>query len=349
MSNFRSVSSTERFNRWPSQPLVSVIIPTYNRAGKIARSVKSVLRQTYAPLEIVVVDDGSTDDTTSVVGAIVRNHGNVTYHHQPNRGCAAARNEGLRLARGELLAFLDSDDAWLPKAAESLVDALLATGADFVYSPAIESYADGQSRVNHPVAAGRPEAFAQEHFLETNVRNGAFMFRRSVLATVPGLDEGLTHNEDSDFIQRLAIRCRAAYTEVPTVVVYHHATNKSRDRAAIYGALVRSAESVLVENPAFRSDLGEAAEARLRQLQSKQAEALLLAGRFEEAGRMVAKSSEPMPLTVRAAAKMRSALPLRARARLRGLRRPRSVLFPAGLEHFEDYQPGVAEGPREPI
>jgi glycosyltransferase involved in cell wall biosynthesis len=321
MIQFKLVSSADRLDKWPSEPLVSVIIPTYNRAGKIARSVKSVLKQTYAPLEIVVVDDGSTDDTTSVVRAIVRDHGNVTYHHQPNRGCAAARNEGLRLARGQLLAFLDSDDAWLPKAAESLVEALLATGADFVYSPAIESYADGQSRVNHPVAAGRPEAFAREHFLETNVRNGAFMFRRSILATVPGLDEGMTHNEDSDFIQRVAIRCRAAYMAAPTVMVYHHATNKSRDRAAIYGALLTSSERVLRENPAFRTELGAVAEDRLRELRTKRAEALVLAGRFGEADEVIAGSTGSLPLAVRAAAKTRSAIPLRAHHCFHGLRR----------------------------
>jgi hypothetical protein len=219
------------------------------------------------------------------------------------------------------LTFLDSDDAWLPAAAESMVAALVGSGADFVYSPAVESYPDGSERVNRPVSAERPADFAREHFLETNVRNGAFMFRRSVLGSVDGLDERLLHNEDSDFIQRVAIRHRPAYVDVPTVRVYHHGANKSRDRAAIFDALLKSAERVLSENPDFRADLGEAAEDRLRELRAKRAEALLLNGRFDEAESVVADAPVSLPLAIRAAARMRSELPLRARDRLRSVKR----------------------------
>src|SRR5687767_8549903 len=91
--------------------LVSVIIPTYNRGYIIKPTIESVLAQTYGNFEIIVVDDGSTDDTRTVIeqfGARVR------YLYQPNAGLAAARNTGLGAARGEFIAFQDSDDTWVP-------------------------------------------------------------------------------------------------------------------------------------------------------------------------------------------------------------------------------------------
>jgi glycosyltransferase involved in cell wall biosynthesis len=88
-------------------PTFSVIIPVYNGAGTIARAIESVLEQTYPPCELIVVDDGSTDETARIVAGIGRR---VTYLHQANAGVSAARNNGARQANGEWLAFLDADD-----------------------------------------------------------------------------------------------------------------------------------------------------------------------------------------------------------------------------------------------
>lgn len=96
----------------PGEPgLVSVIIPTYNRAYILGQAIKSVLEQTYRPVEVVVVDDGSTDDTRQLVESFGPP---VRYLHQPNTGVSPARNHGLREVRGEFVALLDSDDEWLP-------------------------------------------------------------------------------------------------------------------------------------------------------------------------------------------------------------------------------------------
>lgn len=102
-------------------PRVSVIIPTYNRVSYIRRAIDSVLSQTYRDFEVIVVDDGSSDSTKDVVagyGAAVR------YVFQQNQGPGAARNHGIRVAAGAYLAFLDSDDAWLPNFLEKTVSAL---------------------------------------------------------------------------------------------------------------------------------------------------------------------------------------------------------------------------------
>src|SRR6266542_3165879 len=93
----------------PSQPLVSVIVTTYNQAAYIGETLASVFAQTHEPAEVIVVDDGSTDDTAQQVN---RFKGRVHYIYQENQGVAGSRNTGIRAARGELLAFLDGDDVW---------------------------------------------------------------------------------------------------------------------------------------------------------------------------------------------------------------------------------------------
>ncbi|HTR77150.1 MAG TPA: glycosyltransferase [Gemmatimonadaceae bacterium] len=101
--------------------LVSVVIPTHNRAGIVGRAIASALAQTYPTVEVVVVDDGSTDATEALVGAIP---GRTTYLYQANAGVAAARNAGIASSRGEFIAFLDSDDTWHAWKVEAQVAAL---------------------------------------------------------------------------------------------------------------------------------------------------------------------------------------------------------------------------------
>ena len=109
-----------------SRPLVSVVIPTYNRARLVQEAVASVLAQSYRPLELIVVDDGSTDAT----GAALAGRPEVRVLSQPHTGMPGqARNAGARLARGEYLAFLDSDDLWQPPKLERQVAAATQAGA----------------------------------------------------------------------------------------------------------------------------------------------------------------------------------------------------------------------------
>ena len=100
-----------------SNPGISVIIPTYNRAHLISRSAKSVLAQTYPDFELIIVDDGSGDNTEEIIEALADPR--IRYlRHESNRGVSAARNTGIRAARGDYIAFQDSDDEWLPQKLE---------------------------------------------------------------------------------------------------------------------------------------------------------------------------------------------------------------------------------------
>ena len=105
-----------------ASPQVSVVIPTYNRAHILGRAIDSVLQQTHRDLELIIVDDGSSDGTAALVRGI--EDPRVRYVHQQNRGVSAARNRGIAEARAEWLAFLDSDDEWLPQKLERQFSAL---------------------------------------------------------------------------------------------------------------------------------------------------------------------------------------------------------------------------------
>lgn len=102
-------------------PLVSVVIPVYNGARYLADAIRSVLAQDHRPIQVVVVDDGSTDDSADVAAAFAPD---VECHRQPNQGAAAARNLGVTLAHGALLTFLDADDVWMPGKLRRQVDAM---------------------------------------------------------------------------------------------------------------------------------------------------------------------------------------------------------------------------------
>src|SRR3954452_3217566 len=99
--------------------LVSTIIPTYNRAPLLVRALDSVAAQGYRPIEVVIIDDGSTDNTVEVVRErtpYLKSHGiDVLFHQQQNQKAPKARNVGMKMARGSIFAFLDSDDLWLPE------------------------------------------------------------------------------------------------------------------------------------------------------------------------------------------------------------------------------------------
>src|SRR5262245_21206862 len=116
-------------------PTVSVIIPAYNAAKYIGEALDSVLNQTYASNELIVINDGSPD--TDELERELQKYPIIRYIKQENRGSAAARNARLRCARGEFVAFLDADDKWLPNFLEEQLELFRSSNVDFVFADAL--------------------------------------------------------------------------------------------------------------------------------------------------------------------------------------------------------------------
>lgn len=132
------------------KPTVSVIIPTYNRAHLIGRSIQSVLDQTYRDFEIIVVDDGSSDNTEEVITGFI--DARIRYvRHQQNKGAGAARNTGIKLAKGKYIAFQDSDDEWLPTKLEIQIKAfdIVSPDVGVIYTDMLQIKKDGAKEYWH--------------------------------------------------------------------------------------------------------------------------------------------------------------------------------------------------------
>jgi glycosyltransferase involved in cell wall biosynthesis len=214
--------------------LVSVIIPTYNRAHLLPRAIGSALRQTYSNLELIVVDDASTDETAEIVKTT--GDARVRYvRHEENRGGGAARNTGIRLARGEFLAFLDSDDEWLPEKVAHQLHALRGHGdVEFraVLTGGVRRWCHGSTVVREVVK--RPAAtgdVAGEVFRGIDgVNYVSVLVETSLALRVGGFDEALTCGQDWDFVARMAkLAPIASVSEALAVYYYHDGPKITRD------------------------------------------------------------------------------------------------------------------------
>jgi glycosyltransferase involved in cell wall biosynthesis len=216
-------------------PSVSVIIPTYNRAHYIEQSVGSVLDQDFAgTLELIVIDDGSTDDTRE---RLRRFGDRVLYRAIRHSGRPGVpRNEGLRLARGELVAFQDSDDVWLPGRLRVQLPAFDDPHVALAYGGAEVIDADGARTGRSVVAPGRARAgFVFRDLLRGNfISTLTVLTRRDTLVSAGAFDEGLAF-EDYQLWLRIALTGKFAY--VPEVVGLYrqHPGGLGSDSVAVDG------------------------------------------------------------------------------------------------------------------
>lgn len=225
---------------------ISVIIPVWNRAREVCRAIDSALAQTLAPLEVLVIDDGSTDDTAQ---ALARYGERIRVLRQSNQGVAAARNTGIANARGELLAFLDSDDAWLPRKLElqaARIEAdpelgLVHCGGDF---EGIGTRLDGL------------EGTVAEEMLRLDrsviVSPGSsLLVPKRIADEVRGFDARMGVSEDWDFCYRIARRHRIAFVAEGLVVHARHTTGLQNDITKMEHGMLLALEKAFAD-PAVR-------------------------------------------------------------------------------------------------
>ena len=228
-----------------SDPLVSVVLPTFNRERSVGKAIESVLRQTYTRLEVLVVDDASTDGTPELVRGL--GDARIVYLRQDdNRGGSAARNRGLSAARGELIAFQDSDDEWLPHKLERQVGLLTRSteSTGVIYCPYRRIYADGRTETHPADPAAAPRGEIHHELLRGNfVGTPTILARRSCCDSVGGFDEALPRFQDWDWMIRVSRHWQVGFVEEPLVLAGHESDNITDGHSA---ALV-TAERRLVE------------------------------------------------------------------------------------------------------
>jgi glycosyltransferase involved in cell wall biosynthesis len=219
-------------------PIVSVVIPCYGQAHYLAQAIESVLDQTYPWFEIVVVDDGSPDDTQAVAGRYPR----ARYLRQRNRGQSAARNTGLHESAGTYVVFLDADDRLMPEAL-AIGAREMAAHPDCMLVAGDHQLIDEQGSILPSYAR---ERITQDHYRELLMNNfiwcpASAMYRRSVFGDVGGFDTSLRSAEDYELYLRIARRFRIS-THREVVSEYRvHRSGLSRNS----GRMLRCSVNVL--------------------------------------------------------------------------------------------------------
>ena len=210
-------------------PKVSVVIPTYNRAATVRKGIESVLAQTVTDLEVIVVDDGSSDETGKILAQAFGDR--IRYYAQPNQGASVARNKGITEARGEWIAFLDSDDLWEKDKLEWQFKALERFGPQcggcytdvriFNHSETRTFFEMAEDNYRHEGTMG-----VNTDVLRLLVRPGgagmvvclsSFLARADMVRRTGGLDPKLLYSQDSEFLFRLAMLTGYCYVNLPLV------------------------------------------------------------------------------------------------------------------------------------
>jgi glycosyltransferase involved in cell wall biosynthesis len=205
---------------------ISVIIPTFNRSHLIKRCINSLLSQTLEPDEIIIVDDGSTDDTRTVVE---RNFPKIGYYYQENKGISCARNLGIRMAKYEWLAFLDSDDEWLPLKLQNQMQAI-SNNHDMKICYTDEIWIRKGIRVNQKKRHAKYGGYIFKHCLPLCIISpSSVIIHRSILNEAGLFDETLPVCEDYDLWLRICSKYPVLYLNEPLIIKYGgHADQLSR-------------------------------------------------------------------------------------------------------------------------
>jgi glycosyltransferase involved in cell wall biosynthesis len=238
-----------------TRPLISVIIPTFNRLDLLKETVESVRKQTFRDFEIIVVNDGSTDGT----GEWLRAQADVHALEQSNRGIATSRNNGAGVARGAWLAFLDHDDLWAPEK--------LRVQADFITeNPAVALVAARHVRLGKKYRKPRQRTWIKgdlliKEFSESFIHTSSVMIRRHVFDEIRGFPPGYRFADEFDVWLKIAAAYPIAYVNEPLVFIRFYEANTSHDRVGVrsdtYSILLKQYNPARIPVPIFLKTLSD--------------------------------------------------------------------------------------------
>ncbi len=186
-------------------------MPTFNRANYLKRSIESVLNQSYKMWELIIVDDGSSDNTFRIVDEYILKFEKIRYMKHSNKRPALATNTGILASCGELIAFLGSDDEWKPEFLKQRVDFL----KDY---PDIDFIHGGVEVIGHPYVKDKNDLTREIH-LDECVIGGTFFGKRKVFIELGGFQD-LNYSDDSDFFERAVKKFNVAKVDFPTYIYY---------------------------------------------------------------------------------------------------------------------------------
>lgn len=256
-------------------PLVSVIVPAYESANYLNQAVQSVCSQTYTNYELIVVDDGSSDDCVAKYDLPANAR---LIRHESNRGAGAARNTGIKAAKGEYVALMDHDDVWLPHKLETQV-ALLQSKPNAALAYCRCDVVDQQltAKIDSRWSEKDPSSDPLRQFLDgCFIRScSSILIRRSIFDEVGMFDESLTGTDDCEFYMRLAIDHSFVYDPEPLVLYRMHPGQYTRSLAKMGRSRIRMMRSILPLIKRRRPDLVWPARKRLSNCQLLYAHALL--------------------------------------------------------------------------
>lgn len=251
------------------RPKVSVVIPAWNRAENALRAMHSALAQTEPSLEVLVIDDGSTDDTAQAFAELPPR---VTYIRKPNGGASSARNAGLRRAQGQWVALLDSDDEWAPA---KIARQLAAMGSDYVASACrhVHINADGSRQDKPEHLPGRNNHLFADLYGNLSLKTSTLVFRRHLLEKVGLFHERFPISNDWDFFLRLARAVNnSGMVILPDALVTVHRSDNSISKTGRANALEEAYSRICMMNALLHNADAETTRRHVRRAGRKHLE-----------------------------------------------------------------------------
>lgn len=234
------------FNTENNFPLISIIIPTFNRADWIEAAIESILMQTFQNFELLVIDDGSTDNTQKIVS---RCDEKIKYYFQKNKGPSAARNYGIKKAKGKYICFLDSDDRWVVNKLETQVN-LVAADPNIKICYTDEIWIRSGVRVNQKIIHKKYSGWIYQHCLPLCIISpSSVMIHRELFDKVGLFDEDLIVCEDYDLWLRVSSFYPIAFIEQSLIIKYGgHEDQLSQKFWGMDRLRVKALEKMLAHN-----------------------------------------------------------------------------------------------------